>query len=369
MNVLMTADTLGGVFQYALELASGLRRLGVRVVLATEGRPLDRAQREEARRVPGLELLESRGRLEWMEEPWADVARTGAWLLDLSARLRPDVVHLNSYAHGALPFQAPVLVVAHSCVCSWFEAVRGTPAPPSFDRYRREVARGLGAADLVVAPTSAMLAALARHHGTPRRARVIPNGRSAERFRYGLGPRAPFVLCAGRLWDAAKNVAILDAVAPELPWPVLLAGEEAHPDPAHRAPAAAPHARTLGCLSIDALAGLYARAALYALPARYEPFGLSALEAALAGCALVLGDIPSLREVWDDAAAFVGPDDAAGWSAVLRGLIERPEARSALAARARARGLALSPARMARSYLETYRDLVAWGRSASAARA
>ncbi len=32
------------------------------------------------------------------------------------------------------------------------------------------------------------------------------------------------------------------------------------------------------------------------LPARYEPFGLSVLEAALSGCALVLGDIPSLRE-------------------------------------------------------------------------
>ena len=54
------------------------------------------------------------------------------------------------------------------------------------------------------------------------------------------------------------------------------------------------------------------RAAIYALPARYEPFGLSALEAALSGCALVLGDIPSLREVWGDAAVFVPPDDAGG---------------------------------------------------------
>ena len=32
-------------------------------------------------------------------------------------------------------------------------------------------------------------------------------------------------------------------------------------------------------------------ASIYALPARYEPFGLSILEAALSGCALVLGDI------------------------------------------------------------------------------
>ena len=38
----------------------------------------------------------------------------------------------------------------------------------------------------------------------------------------------------------------------------------------------------------------FARAGIYALPAVYEPFGLSVLEAALSGCALVLGDIPSL---------------------------------------------------------------------------
>ena len=52
------------------------------------------------------------------------------------------------------------------------------------------------------------------------------------------------------------------------------------------------------------------RATIFALPARYEPFGLSALEAGLAGCALVLGDIP-MREVWHDAAMFVPPEQPA----------------------------------------------------------
>ncbi len=48
-------------------------------------------------------------------------------------------------------------------------------------------------------------------------------------------------------------------------------------------------------------------AAIFAHPARYEPFGLAVLEAAMAGCALVLGDIPTLRELWDGAAVFVAP--------------------------------------------------------------
>jgi len=357
MKILMTADTVGGVFTYAIELAGALGRRGAQVALAAKGGVLSRDQWKEARRVPGLEIFESADRLEWMEDPWDDVARSSRWLLDLADRLQPDIVHLNDYAHGALPFEAPTVVVAHSCVCSWFEAVRRSPPPPSFDRYRREVTRGLAGAGMVVAPTRWMLEALERHYGALPRSRVIPNGRSAARFR--PGEKEDLVLCAGRLWDEAKNVAGLDAAAEDLPWPVLLAGEVEHPDRAREGATATRHARPLGRLSADALACFYERAAIYALPARYEPFGLSVLEAALAGCALVLGDIPSLRETWDGAAMFVDPDSPDQLRTILAGLTERPDLRAMFSGIARARGLDLSPTRMAEGYLAAYRELLA----------
>jgi glycosyltransferase involved in cell wall biosynthesis len=245
--------------------------------------------------------------------------------------------------------------------------VRREPAPPAFDRYREEVARGLAGADLVVAPTRAMLDAIARHYGAPAQARVIPNGRSAARFT--PQEKEALVLCAGRLWDAAKNASALDAAAQGLPWPVLLAGEDEHPDPARRGRRGPRHARALGHLTPAALAAFYARAAIYALPARYEPFGLSVLEAALAGCALVLGDIPSLRETWNGAAAFVDPDRPDRLRAVLLGVIEREELRARLSSQARSRALELGPERMADDYLAAYRDLAAGGGLAQEARA
>ena len=357
MNVLMTADTVGGVFTHALELSGALGRRGVRVALATKCGVLSDGQWSEARRVPGLEIFESADRLEWMEEPWEDVARSSSWLLDLADRLRPDIVHLNDYAHGSLPFEAPALVVAHSCVFSWFEAVRRERPPTSFDRYHQEVARGLAGASMVVTPTRWMLEAIRRHYGTVARARVIPSGRSAARFL--PGEKEPMVICAGRLWDAAKNVAALDAVAASLPWPVLLAGEEEPPDQAHRGAARSRHARPLGRLAPEALACFLSRASIYALPARYEPFGLSVLEAALAGCALVLGDIPSLRETWEGAALFVDPESPAMLRKLLAELMRRPDQCAALGARARAQALTLSPTRMAESYLAAYQDVLA----------
>ncbi len=110
----------------------------------------------------------------------------------------------------------------------------------------------------------------------------------------------------------------------------------------------------LGRLSGRELAGWYSRAAIYAAPAHYEPFGLSILEAALSGCALVLGDIESLREIWDGAAVFVSPNDREALTLALRNLMDNPGEREALAARSLERAREFTPGRMAEAYLETY---------------
>lgn len=349
----MTADTVGGVWTYALELTRALAPHGVEVVLATLGAPLTPAQWAEAQALPNLTVEQSTFQLEWMDEPWADVAAAGDWLLGLEARHRPDVVHLNGYAHGALPWAAPVLVVGHSCVLSWWEAVKGEPAPERYARYREEVTRGLRAAAKVVAPSRAMLDALQRLYGPLEDAAVLFNARRSEDFP-PTATREPLILTAGRLWDEAKNVAALEAVAPRLGWPVKVAGETQHPSGFQRP---SRHVEPLGRLSSSELAGWMGRAAVYALPARYEPFGLSPVEAALAGCALVLGDIPSLREVWGEAALFVPPDDADALAGALETLRQDAALRSRFASRARARALEFTPARMASGYLAVYAAL------------
>jgi glycosyltransferase involved in cell wall biosynthesis len=348
----MTADTVGGVWDYALELARGLADRGVAVTLATMGRPPAPDQRREAGRNAALTLVESTYRLEWMEDPWEDVARAGAWLQDLAAANRPDIVHLNGYAHGALDWPAPSVVVGHSCACSWFEAVRRSPAPREWDRYRRAVAAGLRGADAVVAPSRPMLRALEAHYGATG-GTVIPNGRSAAHPT--VIHKRSFVLCAGRAWDPAKNLEAVAAVADRLSWPVYAAGDTCGPD--GRA-VTLRGVRCLGRLPSGELAGWVAQAAIFAAPARYEPFGLSILEAALAGCALVLGDIPSLRAHWDGAATFVAPDDHDALAAALERCIRDEGTRVEHARRARARAAAFSSARMTRAYVDLYASVM-----------
>jgi glycosyltransferase involved in cell wall biosynthesis len=365
MKILISTDTVGGVLTYTAELAAALEAAGDEVVVATMGPQLRPAQRET---LP-YRLHESDFRLEWMEDPWEDVAAAGEWLLRLEEEERPDVVHLCSYAHAVLPFQAPKVLVAHSDVLSWWRAVHNTEAPPSWNRYREEVSAGLAAAGAIVAPTAAMRAELEQDHPlNPERTQVIHNGSPAppktpatpselHQISGLLGRKSDavrvsdgFVLGSGRLWDEAKNLAAMDAAAEGLAWPVVVAGDlEDGSGPRH--------ARATGVLDSSALAALRREALIYAAPAVYEPFGLGILEAALDGCALVLGDIPSLRELWEDAAIFVDPRNSDALHEVLACLIDAPQVRGDLAERARERAAKYSIKRTASAYRALYETL------------
>jgi glycogen(starch) synthase len=351
-RVLVTTDTAGGVWTHTMELARALLAEGVDPVVATLGPAPSPGQRAEAA-AAGLSLHSRTCRLPWMEEPWSDLESAGGWLVELAARERAEVVHLSEPVLAPLRWPVPTLVVGHSCVLSWWEAVLGEPAPADWDRYRDAMCRGFAAAHAVVAPSGSMRQALRRHYGVFD-CKVIPNGRSAEQF--PVRTKEPFVMTATRLWDRAKNVATLDAAAAGLAWPVHAAGDPTPPGGGEEV--CCGNLRLLGRLGSAELAAWLGRAAVFALPARYEPFGLSVLEAGLAGCALVLGDIDSLRETWDGAAIFVRPDDAETLRTAVATLIDNPPLRQLLAMRARRRALLLSPRRMALSYLDTYRRLL-----------
>jgi glycogen synthase len=363
MNVLMTADTVGGVWTYAVDLCRALGTTGSRVTLATMGAPLSPSQRAAIGGLRHVAVHESAYRLEWMDDAWSDVDRAGEWLLDLADAERPDVVHLNGYAHALLDWRAPVLVVAHSCVVSWWWAVRHEAPPPRYARYAAVVDAALARADAVVAPSRALLDMLVRHYPSFRGGCVIPNGRAAAAP--PAAAKAPLIFAAGRTWDSAKNIGTLASIAHELPWPVCVAGPAAPPDGG--AAEVFPHVRQLGTLTPDEVATWLARAAIYCLPARYEPFGLSALEAALAGCALVLGDIPSLREVWGDAALFVDPDRPAELRDAIRTLADHRLLRTRLARRARQRAALYDAPTMGRRYAALHARLAARSPSEEAA--
>jgi glycogen synthase len=319
----MTADTAGGVWTYAVELTRELERRGIEVVIAARGR----APRPTEGR---LDVHFLRSKLEWTDDPWDDLAADAEWLLDLREEVEPDLVHANGYGEAATAWGVPVVCASHWDALSRFEAVRGESPPPDWDRYRELVEAGLAAADVVVAPTRAQLRSLERLYGFVGPRLVIANGRRPLRPR----PKRYVIAADGRAWDEAKGLDALARVDPG--WPVEIAD---------------------GSRSDADVEALLARAAIFAAPANYEPFGLAAVEAASAGAALVLGDIAGLREVWGDAAVYVS--DERELERALTLLVRHEQLRDDYASRARRRALRYSPERMASAYLALYTRLTA----------
>ncbi|MCX2739887.1 glycosyltransferase [Pontibacter anaerobius] len=353
-RILMTADTVGGVWTYALELIRALAPFKTQVALATMGAPLSEEQRQQADEIDNLTLYESEYKLEWMDAPWDDVEETGKWLLKLKEEVHPDLVHLNGMVHGALDFGVPTVVVVHSCVLSWWRAVKDEEAPQEWAKYKEMVTKGLQNANIVVAPTQAMLHQAETLYGPFQNSSVVYNGRGQHTFQFGK--KEPFVFSMGRVWDEAKNISTLAHIASDLQWPVYIAGDARHP--ANGKEVQLENVHFLGQLTEKEVSDWLSRASIYALPAKYEPFGLTILEAAMSGCALVVGKTDSQAEIWGNAAKYVNPNDADELRDTINNLIDDEFGRNIMACRAvkRSHGYTADP--MGQDYDHVYRQLL-----------
>ena len=350
-RLMLVTDAVGGVWTYSVELARALREWDVKSILAVIGpSPSDQQRRDAAE----IEIVETGLPLDWTAEHPGAVRRTGCGLAEIASRKGVDLVQLNSAALVAdCDFDQPVIVVQHSCVTTWWDSVRKGALPRDFAWRRDLIECGLHVADAVVAPSAAFAAQLSRVYSLGRAVRCVHNGRRALPMKK-RGPE-DFVFTVGRLWDDGKNVAVLDHAAERLSVPVEAVGPLHGPNGTS---VSFENLATPGELGLDDIAQRLAARPIFASSALYEPFGLSVLEAAQAGCALVLSDIPTFRELWSGSALFVKPNDGDGFADAVEQLLANAERRSELGLAARMKALRYTPEAMASRMAELYSDLL-----------
>lgn len=360
-RLLLTTDTVGGVWQYAIELARAVAPLGVETVLALMGPASSRAHRATAATIPGARLVDTGLGLDWLASNPAAVAAAGRRITELAGDERVDIVQLNMPALAAeARFAVPVVAVAHSCVGTWWDAMHGTDLPGDFAWRTALVRAGLHKADLVVAPSAAFAVATMHAHGLKTRPVVVHNGRSPLPLR--AAAMHDFAFTAGRLWDKGKNIVTLDRAAARLAIPCKAAGPIHGPNGEF---GQFDNLHLLGEVSEAEIARSLSAKPVFVSAARYEPFGLAVLEAAAAGCPLVLSDIPTFRELWDGAAVFVASADDRGFADAIDDIIGDTSQRLALGQAARARAARYTPAAMAAGMVAIYDRLAAPPRAAA----
>jgi glycosyltransferase involved in cell wall biosynthesis len=289
--------------------------------------------------------------LDWTARSEAELDDAAAKLEELCVQSGADLAHLNAPAHaGLVGWRAPLVVVAHSCVATWWRATHGGPLPADLAWRAQRTRLGMALADSVIVPSHSFARQLADAYGHKNGICVVYNGSEAP-------PTRPIkerdcILTAGRLWDPAKGARCIDEAAALIGRTVNAAGPTRSPNGEQ---AEFAHLVPLGSLEMKELASLYRRTAIFISMSRYEPFGLSVLEAARAGAALVLSDIETFRELWHGAACFVPFDDASALASAVDWLSRNELIRTDLAGRARARSARYSVERNVDGTLRAYR--------------
>jgi glycogen synthase len=360
MYVLITSDTVGGVWTYSQELVTGLIRAGHCVTLVSFGKlPLPH-QTAWMQSLAGLDYRSTEYRLEWMEVSERDIEESKRYLELLIGEVKPDVLHFSQYCYGDLATNIPKVVVAHSDIVSWWTAVHGCEPDntPWMRNYCETVNRGLHGADLVVAPSRWMLDQISKYYLQPAAEQVIYNGRTPSLFDPDE-KKDDSALSVGRVWDPAKNVALL--LQHEQQTPISIVGWEREPgrEDRQRSVQTPANVNLLGPKSQAELREIYARASIYAATSRYEPFGLAPLEAALSRCALVMNDNPVFHELWGNAAVFFKRDAAGDCSRQIDRLRQDGELKKRYADRAlQVACEKFSASRMVEQYQHAYQELL-----------
>jgi glycogen(starch) synthase len=340
VHVLVTADTLSGVWTYTRELVAGLVRRGARVTLVSFGEIPLPEQISWMNNLHGLEYHPTAFRLDWMQEGEQDFADSSTYLTSLVHEAKPDLLHLNQMCYGSLRVDVPRVVVTHGDVISWWKVVHGREPKESrwLKWYHGAVSQGLDEADVVVAPSEWMLEMIHECYTRSDREQVIYNGRNPIFFNPN-GSKDDSILAVGRLLDPGKQVSLLTQQTH--PLPVCIVGADG-PAQAPRIPIRADvkvatddvRVAIKGPQTEAQLRSLYSRSTIYAATSRYEPFSMNALEAALSRCAIIANDIPPFREIWGDSALYFRANDASSLATVIRRLSDQPDLCRAYANRA-----------------------------------
>lgn len=347
----MTTDTVGGVWVYCLELCKALQKYNVEIHLAALGKWPSEEQEKEVETLENVTLYKSDFKLEWMQDPWEDVEKSRKWINCIYQTIQPDLVHLNNYLPASEDWTCPKITVFHSCVQTWWKAVKGTSAPSMWDKYVDLVQDSLENSDVVVSPTNAILEEAKNSHHFTSKSKVIYNGREIQFSE--KGKKEPIILCMGRIWDEAKNLKLLSKVAKRLPWPVYIAGN--NEDPLTGEEIKLKNVIFLGKLGPKEVQEWMERASIFVSPTKYEPFGLAILEAAKASCALILSDISTLKEVWEDSAVYFNPIHPEEAEEKVLQLINNAEIREEYAKKAKIRSENYSTEKMGDAYFKLYK--------------
>ena len=302
------------------------------------------------------------------------VAEKALFSYHTSSSAGQTLYHEPSYL--PLPYNGPHVVTV--CDLSCFDHPQTHPKE-RVELMQRNMPAAIAKADHIIVISEATGAALQRWFNVDK-SRITNTYLAADpRFQpqpadtlavalasLGLTTEA-YVLCVGTL-EPRKNLTTLFLAYGELPaalrqrYPLVVAGMSGWNTEALLKSAEnlirRGELRLLGYVADAVIPSLYAGAAAFCYPSRYEGFGLPALEAMASGVPVITSNQTSLPEVVGDAGLMFDPDDVDSLREQLQRLLEDQAFAEMLGQRGLARSRMFSWERCAKETFAVYKKVL-----------
>ena len=349
MRILFTADPNGAGWSHTASLARALARRDEDVLVMAFGAEPTPGRRSEME-ADGVRLVTIPIPGPTTDPNFVSAARQA--LTMMVEEWKPVVVQIDRCSFGDLELEVPkVLTVA-------------ADKTARVSRGRGPARKGLLGADAVVSPTRALAEEISRRFEYRRPISMIQPGLEMGdqpiSFSATKNKRSGIIFY-GRTDEKADGFDLLLEATRQMGGDVQLRiGGEGNRPPLPG------WVTDLGFFGADERATHFGHAEIAVLPSRDEPFGLLSVEAALAGCALLLSDTPAYRELWHGAAVLVKPDDPAALAEAIKSLMTDTRKREECARLCRARALSgFGADRMVEEHRDVYRRIKrAWSKKA-----
>jgi len=342
----------GGLGRHVHRLTEGLASDGHDVAVVTQGH----ADAPDEETVQGVRVLRA-----WPDPPAGpNRADLVPWVLALNTSLMrvghhltrdwtPDVVHAHDWldAHAGInlarALDRPLVATIHATEAGLWDGWLSTP----LSRARHDIEAWLvaEATRTIVCSEAMRVETSAAFDVPPNELTVILNAvdqpawrttataRRAIRERFGIAPKTPLLVFAGRLeWEKGADVCI-EALARvrqrHHDARLVLAGAGSQEANLRRLAKRLQIDHVVqfpGRLGQAELAALFGAADVALAPSSYEPFGILALEAGAAGTPVIAGDSGGLREVIEHEVTglLVPPRDPIDLAAAILRLLDEP---------------------------------------------
>lgn len=340
VNGVPLLSPLTGIGQYIRHLFAAIDRMQLAEVYMHYGLSI-----EKGIHLPSERTAQTLSRVNALAQRFVPYPRTARRLAEKAMfayqtkfALRDALYHEPNYV--PMPFDGPLVLTI--CDMSCFDHPETHPQ----ERVRLmqgEMPKALERADHILVISESSGRALQRWFDVPSEKITTTYLAADARFRpYDPGalvqPLAElnlsaggYVLCVGTL-EPRKNLTTLFAAYAGLPaalrrqYPLVVAGMSGWNTQELMASAQAliekGELRLLGYVPDALIPPLYAGAAAFCYPSRYEGFGLPALEAMASGVPVLTANQTSLPEVVGDAGLMVAPDDVEGMRDSLQRMLE-----------------------------------------------